>query len=848
MRCAKRTQGLSRSARRNNLADVAHESIRVPYNLGLARLEKILARVRRPGDFFAHGSLELPMPRVEVDGAGVLSFPVPGTQIRQLIRQAERAPYGRGTETIVDTSVRKVWQVPADKVRVGGKSWDKSFRQILDVVARGLGCAHVPVTADLYKLLVYDPGSFFQAHRDTEKAPGMFATLVIVLPCPHRGGQLIIRHAGREVALDLSSREVSEVTFAAFYADCEHEVKPVTQGNRVCLIYNLIQRRSGARDRPLTAPLYHQEVTAAAALLKTAFSGDRAPAKLAWLFEHHYSPAELSFATLKNADLALARVLRKAATAADCAAHLGIVHIEEYGPAEPSYDYWSGSRGRGRYHDEDVMEDADSEDFEAIEVSDARRYVDQWRDSSGRALDFGELPLKDGEVLPAGALDGETPDEQRLTEATGNEGASFERAYHRAALLIWPRDRFADVLLQAGVGAALPYLRDRIEGCTGASAAEDEQRAVAAIAERIIATWQAAPPGATYRDSRHAPSRAEMIQLLCRLDSIPLLEQFIGGVVTAHYDGSENEALVAAAARLGATKAGHLFGSLARENMRAFHCACVQLLAALIRALPTNPTAEWRTALRDLGAAIVDALPGLARKPATPPHGEWWRTEKARPVDGAMVAELLNSLAVLEAPSLREAASAAIVGNAPVFHPGRVIVPALVTLHEQRGGSASSDTVFERLWTHAAEFLLARSEQPPEPPPDWGQEVKLVCRCQDCRELEKFALDPVEQTRWFRVRQDRRQHLHEQIERHGLDMTHVTERKGSPQTLVCTKTLGTFERHCARHRQDLGWLTELAGLVTSSTAVAAHRDRIAAATKRAPRPFSAPLRRTASYE
>ena len=827
---------------------MAHESIRVPYNLGLGRLERILARVRRPGDFFAHGSIELPMPRVEVDGAGVLSFPVPKAQVQQLIRQAERAPYGRGPDTIVDTSVRKVWQVPADKVRVGGKSWEKSFRQILDVVAKGLGCAQVPVTAELYKLLIYDPGSFFLAHRDTEKAPGMFATLVIVLPCPHRGGQLMIRHAGREVALDLSSGEVSEVTFAAFYADCEHEAKPVTQGNRVCLIYNLIQRRSGTRDRPLTAPLYDQEVTAAAALLKTAFSEDRAPAKLAWLLEHHYSPAELSFATLKNADLALARVLREAAAAADCAAHLGIVHIEEYGPAEPSYDYWSGSRGRGRYHDEDVMEDADSEDFEAIEVSDARRYVDQWRDSSDRAMDFGELPLQDGEVLPAGALDSETPDKQRLTEATGNEGASFERAYHRAALLIWPRDRFADVLLQAGVGAALPYLRDRIEGCTGEFAAEDEQRAVAAIAQRIIATWQAAPPGATYRDSSHAPSRAEMIQLLCRLDSIPLLEQFIGGVVTAHYDGSENEALVAAASRLGATNARPLFGRLARENMRGCASACVQLLATLIRALPRPATGAWRTALRDIGATIVEALPALASKPAAPDHGEWWRARKARPVDGAMVAELMNSLAVLEAPGLRETAGAAIVGNAPVFHPGRVIVPALVTLHEQRGGSASSDTVFERLWTHAVEFLLARSERPPEPPPDWRQEVKLACRCQDCRELEKFALDPVEQIHRFRVRKDRRQHLHEQIERRGLDMTHVTERKGSPQTLACTKTLGTFERNRARHRQDLAWLAELAGLVTSSTALAIHLDRIAAARTRAPRPFSAPLPRTAPHE
>jgi hypothetical protein len=830
---------LPQSASRHDLAHMAHASIRVPYNLGLARLEKILAGVRRPGDFFVHGSLELPMPRVEVDRAGLLSFPVPGAQVQQLIRQAERAPYGRGTETIVNTSVRKVWQLPANKVSVGGKSWDKSLTQILDVVAKGLGCAHVPVTADLYKLLVYDRGSFFHVRRDTEKAPGMFATLVIVLPCPHRGGQLVIRHAGREVALDLSSAEVSEVTFAAFYAVCEHEVKPVTGGNRVRLIYNLIQRRSRRVDRPLIAPLYHQEVAAAAALLRTAFSGDGAPTKLTWLLEHHYCPAELSFAALKNADLALAKVLREAAGAADCAVHLGILHIEEYGPAEPSYDYWPSSRGRGRYHDEEVEKDVDSEDFEAVEVSDGRRYVDQWRDSSDLTKDFGELPLRDGEVLPAGALDGEEPDEQRLTEATGNEGASFERAYHRAALLIWPRDRFADVLLQAGVRAALPYHRARIEGCTGSSAAEDERRAVAAIAERIITTWRAASPGETYRDSRHAPSRTEMIRLLCQLGDSALLGQFTGRVVSSHYNGSENEALVAAASRLGATKAGHLFERLARENMRRFPGACVQLLAALIRALPSRPTAAWLTVPRELGVAIVQALPALARKPAAPRHDQWWRGDDAQPVDGAMVAGLLTGLAVLDAPSLREAAGAAIVGNAPVFHPGRVIVPALAQLHERRRGSASSDVVFERLWIHAADFLLARSERPPEPPPDWRQQAALACRCQDCRELARFALDPVEQTHRFRVRKDRRQHLREQIELHGLDMTHATERTGSPQTLVCAKTLRTFERHCARHRQDLTWIGELAGLSPSSTALAGHRDRIAAASKRVPRPFSA---------
>ena len=73
---------------------------------------------------------------------------------------------------------------------------------------QGLGCQQTPVTAGLYKLLLYDAGGFFVSHRDTEKTKGMFGTLVIVLPSLHRGGELVVRHAGREVSLDLG-RSVS---------------------------------------------------------------------------------------------------------------------------------------------------------------------------------------------------------------------------------------------------------------------------------------------------------------------------------------------------------------------------------------------------------------------------------------------------------------------------------------------------------------------------------------------------------------------------------------------------------------------------------------------------------------
>ena len=70
-------------------------------------------------------------------------------------------------------------------------------------------------------LTLEDEGSFFVPHRDTEKAPGMFATLVLALPSVSEGGELIIRHKDREARLELTCEEPSDVAFAARMADSE---------------------------------------------------------------------------------------------------------------------------------------------------------------------------------------------------------------------------------------------------------------------------------------------------------------------------------------------------------------------------------------------------------------------------------------------------------------------------------------------------------------------------------------------------------------------------------------------------------------------------------------------------
>ena len=169
---------------------------------------------------------------------------------RRLIAKAAQAPYGRGEETIVDTTVRRVWQLEPRQLAFTNPAWEPFVASLVEAVREELGIAH-EVRHELYKLLVYEKGSFFAPHRDTEKQEGMFATLVVSLPSYPRGRdpRRLPRRGIPEPRARRTPTRRFQVKYAAFYADCRHEVLPVRRGYRVCLVYNL----SIARKRPLVA-------------------------------------------------------------------------------------------------------------------------------------------------------------------------------------------------------------------------------------------------------------------------------------------------------------------------------------------------------------------------------------------------------------------------------------------------------------------------------------------------------------------------------------------------------------------------------------------------------------------
>ncbi|KAK4183521.1 hypothetical protein QBC35DRAFT_393683, partial [Podospora australis] len=133
---------------------------------------------------------------VWVRGVGDITMPLSEVQARQLIEQSRQAPYGRGNETIVGTSVRDTWELDSSMFVCRDARWPAFLDGIKRSVAQAMGIS-IPIRAEIYKMLIYETGAMFKPHTDTEKIPGMFGSLVICLPSAHTGGTVLLKHCGQ---------------------------------------------------------------------------------------------------------------------------------------------------------------------------------------------------------------------------------------------------------------------------------------------------------------------------------------------------------------------------------------------------------------------------------------------------------------------------------------------------------------------------------------------------------------------------------------------------------------------------------------------------------------------------
>jgi predicted 2-oxoglutarate/Fe(II)-dependent dioxygenase YbiX len=406
-------------------------------NMNMEKLIELMNKIENPGTFSVGGQLSSLSPGLKVKGFGMVSLPIMPVQAQMLIQLGDQAPYGRGEDTLVDTQVRKVWQISAENFEISNAEWLEAFQKSIDKMGKQLGLEGCKINFEPYKLLVYEKDSFFISHRDTEKIPNMFATLVINLPSTHQGGDLIVSHGGESKTYSSENNDGLHPDFVVFYADCYHEVKPVTDGYRICLIYNL-----AIADRK-QQPSLTQQVKLGEKVSQFIQQWKQDPQEkpiLTYLLDHAYSEKNICMDNLKNGDFSKASVLLDAAEKSDCQAYLCLVTYYRSSYGDVSY-------GHNRYHKYDYDDDdADESSFEECDVSEEEIYANSFSTPKGENTTIEKISLEEEDLLARiPLLEGEGR-ECSISEATGNEGATKDLWYHRGAVIIWSPDDIFEVI------------------------------------------------------------------------------------------------------------------------------------------------------------------------------------------------------------------------------------------------------------------------------------------------------------------------------------------------------------------------------------------------------------------
>lgn len=776
------------------------------------RIQQVLASAVAPGSFATRRTAGWGDLFFDVVGVGAVPLPMSPRTAQKLREVARPARYGLREKTLLDPRVRDTWEIGRRQIKVDERRWQRTLDRNLARIARDLGVPEgASLRAELHNLLVYEPGQFFAPHQDSEKADGMIGSLVILLPSDAKGGALVIEHHDEKVSYRGSS---SQLVLVAFYADCRHEVRPVTSGYRAALTFNLFLDAADPRSaRPTSQP-----VDALVDLVRDHFAKPRpargphwpsmpAPERLVYLLDHEYTQKGLSWRTLKNGDAVRAALLRDVAERLDCEIVLALADVHETWSCEDDggYDgYGYGRRRRGWYarYDEDDEEESDGdEDYTLTELCDSDVELRHWVGTSDKRVQAISGEVLDDEICftkPSVDLE---PFKSEHEGYTGNAGNTVDRWYHRAAVMLWPRARAFAIRAKASPAWGI---RETAKALARGKIDVARQR----IGE-LLAFWK----NVAHREQ--APGLADQVLHVANaIDDVQLATALVEPIHIEQLAPKLATRWVDLLARYGLTWCTQAFERwTSRDETHGDprpRSAWLVSLPALAAPLCTRGGGDGVELVRRIARAQWTWLSTRLDRWIGPPLSSYSRAsieQASRPIVGLLAAAALADDRELQSTIVERL----------THERGYPVSGALAVLRAgaPHGAATLGLGALHEDWTRTLTTLVAT---PPRASGDWSIMTTLGCKCELCARLGRFLRDAREQQLEWPLAKERRAHVHGTITSHELPVTHVTRRVGSPHTLVLTKTLALFKRDAAERAtwaRDLAWLREHATLATS---------------------------------
>jgi hypothetical protein len=532
------------------------------------------------------------------------------------------------------------------------------------------------------------------------------------------------------------------------------------------------------------------------------------PNRLVYLLDHEYTPRGLTWRRLKGADARRVSLLRAAAGRTGGEAVLALADIrtthtafaadEVYGYRdwyeEDDDEHFGGASGGGG-------------EYEIQDLIDSEVTLTHWTGPEGTRLEETSLHVDRNQVCASTPTGDLAPYSSEYEGYMGNWGNTLDRWYHRAAVIVWPREQaFAnraetspawaldEIAAMASAGdvpgarVAAATLAPFWETALGGRTPEDRGRvwtifgpalrAADVMADAPTAAMLLRPFHIEDLDHESVDSFGKIAGRYGQPWTAELVRTWFGGDQPAWAYGGGQERPRWIADRLpGLCARLHASGRAgAAAAQRLVDLAWEWTAKAIGTGLASSSPSRRDEKLGDLGRPLASVLTAAAAIGAAGP----------RDTVTGHVRKQGNAVTALEMSALRAAAD----------------LP--------RDGARGQDG-FGDLAADCATRLRARLARPRRASGDWSIGLPAGgCTCELCGTLRAFLEDTTRRTFQWPLAKERRQHVHSRIDGAELPVTHVTRRQGRPYTLVLTKTDALFAREQearARDETDLEWLS-----------------------------------------
>lgn len=749
----------------------------------MKKIFQILNQLNTPDSFYSTGTIPNIFPDILIQNETGITLPFRSSAVKTVHGYFKDAPYGKGEETVYDEKVRKTLELSPEDFCIQNPLWENEISQILKNIRSDLDLGKKSISANLYKMLLYRKGDFFLSHQDTEKEKGMFGTLIVILPSEYEGGESILEHNGKQITLNFAQKAKYEIQYIAFYADIQHEVKKVTRGARLCLIYNLIAK-SKTRSNTIT----EKNMAATTKDIETLFLKNSFPNKKnILLLEHQYTEHSFALENLKGGDYLKTKILLQAAKNAGYTAYLSLVKYyrvdDTYGGEFDGYDGY------------DEFDETDSLIDDSLEV-------DKWFDLDGKKVPIAIAKFELDEIISEKEIDSGKPIKQEYEGYTGNAGCTLERWYNRAGIVFWKNEDFIHIIQDMTASNAFKILKKAVsEQRSRKKIYNFSLQECAYMAKNIFSSMR-------YLSSFTDAQIKQLPAILLKIDDEAAIQVFFTKVIASSKIFPPDADLI----QLLNTRSWNVWQEALEEfykesSVRDNLDTSVKFLLTLCQ--KSGKKQESIELCKNLTAIIQNKIlkyeDSRIYKEDDEFHFDSFYQYSYSVEHGSYLSDTFFCLHLLKENKKIDTMIQHLCKNPFSFSVDKTLPLLLKTVYKK------NKTLFKKmkpLHTHCIKHLKNFSTPLPLPK-DWTQDVEIGCRCKFCQDLVLFARDAKKKTYSIIASKNKRKHIHRQINNYDIQVTHVTNHKVKPEVMVITKHRKSYNAIVAKKKKLSQTLKEL---------------------------------------